>query len=209
MRDNLIRTRARRPRASRTLGDGTAGTADPDRRRRVSRLRHDRRVESRSFGTTSIAPTSAIACRAHAHEAPAGAAWRSALLRRTITFCSKPTNDPSSRHEWLNGTYAQRFNKRAGRWGHLCGSRYSITSDRVAAAALRRISIHRTNPVRAGSVARPQDWPWSSYAGTAGYDEPFPFVDDTRRSHILRHRRRARELLRAFVEDAVEAVTEP
>ena len=79
---------------------------------------------------------------------------------------------------WLNGTYAQRFNKRHERWGHLCGSRYSlvpIASRRQRMRCFRYIAL---NPVKAGLVDGPEAWPWSSYAGTAAYAKPFPFVDD-------------------------------
>jgi hypothetical protein len=52
-----------------------------------------------------------------------------------------------------------------------------------------------------------RDWPWSSYAGTAGYAKPFLFVDDTPIRESFGTDEEALELLRAFVEEAVEAVT--
>jgi REP-associated tyrosine transposase len=80
--------------------------------------------------------------------------------------------------QWLNGTYAQRFNRRHGRWGHLNGDRYAcslIETDQHMLRAFRYIAL---NPVVAGLCERPQDWPWSSYRGTAGYTRKFSFIDD-------------------------------
>ena len=62
--------------------------------------------------------------------------------------------------QWLNGTYAQAFNQRHGRHGHLFRGRYVsvlIQSDFQYAAAWAYVA---QNPVRAGLCARPQDWPW-------------------------------------------------
>ena len=111
--------------------------------------------------------------------------------------------------KWLNGTYAQRFNKRSERWGHLCGSRYSLVPIASRRQRLRAFRYVALNPVRAGLVARPQDWPWSSYAGTAEYAKPFPFVDDAPVRACFGADAEALELLRAFVEEAVEAVAMP
>jgi len=105
--------------------------------------------------------------------------------------------------KWLNGTYAQLFNKRHERWGHLCGARYSlvpIESERQRLRVFRYIAL---NPVRAGLVTRPQDWPWSSYAGSAGYAKQFPFVDDRRIRAMFGPGADGLELLRATVEEAV------
>jgi REP element-mobilizing transposase RayT len=106
----------------------------------------------------------------------------------------------------LNGTYAQRFNRRHGRWGHLNGARYSSTPIQTKRHLLRCFRYVALNPVRAGLCERPQDWPWSSYRGTAGYDKGFPFVDDAPIRELFGPGPEGQELLRAFVEDAV---TEP
>jgi putative transposase len=109
---------------------------------------------------------------------------------------------PSMR--WLNGSYAQRFNKRHGRWGHLCGSRYSLVPIRSGRQLRRCFRYIVLNPVRAGLAARPEEWTWSSYAGTAGYTElKFAFVDDRRiREHFGDDEHGTRRL-RAFVEEAM------
>ena len=68
----------------------------------------------------------------------------------------------------LNGIYAQGFNRRHRRSGHLFEGRYkSPLVDRQSyLVELARYIV--LNPVRAGLVAAPEDWPWSSYRGTAG-----------------------------------------
>ena len=82
---------------------------------------------------------------------------------------------------WLNGSYAQRFNARHARWGHLCGSRYSLVPIRSGRQLQRCFRYVVLNPVRGGLVARPEEWLWSSYAGTAGFTPwQFTFVDDVR-----------------------------
>lgn len=61
----------------------------------------------------------------------------------------------------LNGRYAQRFNTRRGRWGHLFGDRFwcgLIESERHLAATCAYVVA---NPVRAGLCETPPEWPWS------------------------------------------------
>lgn len=61
----------------------------------------------------------------------------------------------------LNGLYAQRFNERHARHGHLFGDRFSawlIESEAHLHAACRYVLL---NPVRAGLCARADEWPWS------------------------------------------------
>ena len=61
----------------------------------------------------------------------------------------------------LNGVYAQRFNARHDRVGHVFQARFdarSIESDDYAEAACAYVLA---NPVRAGCCRRPGDWPWN------------------------------------------------
>jgi putative transposase len=63
-------------------------------------------------------------------------------------------------HE-LNGTYAQRFNERHGRRGHVFGARFSswvIEDDEHFEATLAYVV---GNPVRAGLVLSADEWRWS------------------------------------------------
>ena len=76
------------------------------------------------------------------------------------------------------GPYAQAFNRRHGRYGHLRAEPFKLRPI-VSDVGLRVLGSYiANNPVEAKMCALPQDWPWSSYAGTAGYAPPFPFVDD-------------------------------
>jgi putative transposase len=102
----------------------------------------------------------------------------------------------------LNGPYAQAFNLRHGRNGHLRGSPYRarfIDDDDDFLGVVRYIAL---NPVRGGLCEHPADWPWSSYRQTAGYVRPaFPFVASEQILRCFSHDvTRSRRLLRVFVE---------
>ncbi|MFZ2492118.1 MAG: transposase [Thermoanaerobaculia bacterium] len=78
---------------------------------------------------------------------------------------------------WLNGAYAGRFNKRHKRWGHLFGGRFKsflIEKEAYFTEVLRYVVL---NPVRAGMVARPEDYRWSSYRATAGLERAPEWLD--------------------------------
>lgn len=68
----------------------------------------------------------------------------------------------------LNGVYTQAFNRRHRRVGHLFQGRYkAILVDRDA-YFLELCRYIVLNPLRAKAVKRQEQWPWSSYAPTAG-----------------------------------------
>jgi len=72
----------------------------------------------------------------------------------------------------LNGVYTQAFNRRHRRAGHLFQGRYKailIQKDSHLPEVSRYIVL---NPVRAGGVERPGDWPWSSYRAMGGRKRP-------------------------------------
>lgn len=104
---------------------------------------------------------------------------------------------------WLNGTYAQRFNRRHGRSGHLNGARYYCSVIETDGRLLRALRYIALNPVKAGLCKRPQDWPWSSYGGTAGYSRPFRFVNDTRIRDFFEPGQAGKRALRAYVEEGL------
>jgi REP element-mobilizing transposase RayT len=73
----------------------------------------------------------------------------------------------------LNGVYSQSFNRRHGRLGHVLEGRFHaqvVDKEAYLRAVCRYIVL---NPVRAGLVTHPGQWPWSSYAATAG-ERPVP-----------------------------------
>jgi len=68
----------------------------------------------------------------------------------------------------LNGVYTQRFNRRHDRCGHLLQGRFGaqlVDGDAYLWEVCRYIVL---NPVRAGLVAHPRQWRWSSFCATAG-----------------------------------------
>jgi REP element-mobilizing transposase RayT len=70
--------------------------------------------------------------------------------------------------QWLNGTYAQGFNRRCGRSGHLFQGRYHATLVERDAHLLEAARYIVLNPVRAALCDGADTWKWSSYGGTAG-----------------------------------------
>ena len=77
----------------------------------------------------------------------------------------------------LNGMFAQRFNGRYSRHGHVFQGPYGavlLEDDDHLIEVYRYIAL---NPVRAGLAADPDEWPWSSYRALAGLAEIPSFLD--------------------------------
>lgn len=73
----------------------------------------------------------------------------------------------------LNSVYAQRFNRRHERSGHLLGDRYHALLVEREEHFLEVARYVVLNPVRAGICERPEEYRWSSYRATSGI-EPEP-----------------------------------
>jgi REP element-mobilizing transposase RayT len=73
----------------------------------------------------------------------------------------------------LNGEYTQRFNFRNATVGHLFQGRYKAILVQRQTYLLELSRYVVLNPVRAGMVAMPDAWPWSSYGMTCS-DAPAP-----------------------------------
>jgi REP element-mobilizing transposase RayT len=71
----------------------------------------------------------------------------------------------------VNGVYTQAFNRRHGKEGHLFQGRYKAVLVDREAYLLESCRYVELNPVRAGLVAQPQGWPWSSYRAHVGQAE--------------------------------------
>lgn len=83
-----------------------------------------------------------------------------------------PDGNLSKGMRQLNGVFTQASNRRHGRTGHLLQGRYKavlVDADSYLLELTRYVVL---NPVRAGMVAAPGDWPWSSYRATVGADDP-------------------------------------
>ena len=76
------------------------------------------------------------------------------------------------------GPYAQEFNRRHGRSGHLKAAPYKLRRLDDEASLEVVVRYIARNPVHAELCRLPQDWYWSSYRGSAGYARAFRFVDD-------------------------------
>ena len=70
--------------------------------------------------------------------------------------------------QWLNGEYSRKFNRSHKRVGHLLQGRPDIRlidGETYGSEVLRYVVL---NPVRAGMVARPEDYVWSSHRAILG-----------------------------------------
>ncbi len=84
------------------------------------------------------------------------------LMTNHFHLVIESTVDQLSRGiQWLDGLYAQIFNRRWGRTGHLFGERFRskpILDEEQLVETCRYVVL---NPVRAGLCERAEDWPWS------------------------------------------------
>ena len=77
----------------------------------------------------------------------------------------------------IHEAFAQAFNTRHRRNGHVFGGRYYsrvVRSDRHLIGCLRYIA---RNPVRHGACRRARDWPWSAHRALAGLAPAPAFLD--------------------------------
>lgn len=83
-----------------------------------------------------------------------------------------PRANLGSGMQWLHGLYAQTFNERHGRSGHLFQGRYGsvrMTTDAQLWMLVRYLAV---NPVRAELCERPDQWRWSSHGALAASTRP-------------------------------------
>jgi putative transposase len=64
---------------------------------------------------------------------------------------------------WLQTSYAQRFNKRHGRSGHVFQGRFGSVPVERDEQLLHVVGYIARNPVEARLCTEPEQWPWSSY----------------------------------------------
>jgi len=87
-----------------------------------------------------------------------------------------PEGNLSRAMHHLNNVYAQRFNRRHSRVGHLFQGRFGaqlVEKQTYLLAVCRYIA---RNPVRSGLVAKPEQWRWNSYRVTIGLSPPCSFL---------------------------------
>jgi REP element-mobilizing transposase RayT len=103
----------------------------------------------------------------------------------------------------LCGTYAQWFNSKYERRGHLFGRRFASTHvvrDSHLLEAHRYIVL---NPVRAGICAQPTDWRWSSFRAHCGLEPSPDFLDDAVLDLLADPTQSPQHAFRRFVESAI------
>lgn len=116
-----------------------------------------------------------------------------------------PQGDVAAGMHRLNGVYAQGFNRRHGRKGHLLEDRYYSVVIEADGHLLQVIRYIALNPVHAGVCARPADWQWSSYAWHFGRSPVRSFLASERLLGLFgADPEVARERLRAFVEESFQ-----
>ena len=82
-----------------------------------------------------------------------------------------PSGNLSQIMRHINGAYTTYFNVKRKRAGHLFQGRYKailVEADEYAVELSRYIHL---NPVRAGMVAKPEEYPWSSYRSYIGQNK--------------------------------------
>jgi REP element-mobilizing transposase RayT len=87
-----------------------------------------------------------------------------------------PDGNLSKGMRQINGVYTQASNRRHRRVGHLFQGRFKailVDSDAYLLELSRYVVL---NPVRAGVVKKPADWPWSSYRSSVGLEPPAPWL---------------------------------
>jgi putative transposase len=119
-------------------------------------------------------------------------------------LCLTPQPDLALGMQYLNGRYGQWANWRRTQRGHVFEGRYKAVLVQTEAHALE---VHRyiaLNPVRAGLVRRPEDWPWSAYGALVGKRRPLPQLDvNPVYADFGPSVASARRRLRTFVEDGL------
>ncbi len=106
----------------------------------------------------------------------------------------------------LNGIFTQQSNHRHHRSGHLFQGRYKAILVEKDAYLLELTRYVVLNPVRAGMVRQPQDWPWSSYRAMMGLDVPVKGLQtDTLLLLFSKNRESARKQYACFVAEGVDA----
>lgn len=110
----------------------------------------------------------------------------------------------------LDGDYAQQFNQRHDRVGHLFQGRFkgSLVEKETYLLELCRYVV--LNPVRAGTVEAPAAWPWSSYRATALLEPPPPWLEvDWTLRQFGPDRRAAAQRYREFVAAGIGMTRSP
>ena len=72
---------------------------------------------------------------------------------------------------WISTSFSRRFNKQAGRHGHLWEGRFRSTIIEQDSYFFRSMAYLDLNPVRAGMVSSPLDYQWSAHQALRDEEE--------------------------------------
>ncbi len=127
------------------------------------------------------------------------------LMSNHFHFVVQLTSETLSRGmQWLDGKYAQAFNRQHGRVGHLLQGRPDMRLIEKGPYSLEVLRYVVLNPVRAGMVSRPEYYVWISHRALIGA-APAPdwlAVDDAL-VPFGSERELARAAYRQFVSEAI------
>ena len=116
-----------------------------------------------------------------------------------------PEGNLSKGMRQLNGVYTQHVNRKHGRVGHLFQGRFKGILVEREAYLLELARYIVLNPVRAGLVKEPEEWPWSSYRATVGLSKHMGFLyTDGLLSAFAGKRRRASKAYARFVAEGTQ-----
>jgi len=119
-----------------------------------------------------------------------------------------PDGNLSKGMRQINGVYTQASNRRHRRVGHLFQGRFKailVDSDAYLLELSRYVVL---NPVRAGVVKKPADWPWSSYRASVGLEPPAPWLAvDGFLAQFAKRRSLAQQRYAQFVAEGIKAAS--
>jgi hypothetical protein len=106
--------------------------------------------------------------------------------------------------QWLDTEYPRYFNRRYGRVGHLYQGRFNSPLVEKETYSLEVLRYDALNPVRAGLVARPEDYVWSSHRAVLGLTKaPGWLAVDDLLVQFAPHRDLAQANYKSFVDAAI------
>jgi putative transposase len=106
--------------------------------------------------------------------------------------------------QWLNARYAQLFNRRHKRTGHLFQGRFDARLVEKETHLLEVIRYDALNPVRAGIVELPENYEWSGHRAIAGLaPAPSWLAVDRTLSCFAPDRAIAQTFYRRFVDEGI------
>ncbi len=119
-----------------------------------------------------------------------------------------PNGNLSKGMRHLNGVYTQATNRRHTRTGHLFQGRFKgilVDKDRYLLELTRYVVL---NPVRAGMVRWPENWPWSSYRSMAGkVPAPAWLATDEILALFAKRRTTAQQRYSVFVKQGIKSAS--